>query len=118
VTRSARTVLDMSARVARVVALAGLVVAAVGLLVGLLPLTVDGSSCGSALHESSDARVDDFASILGGGQLDDADRGSRCDDKRSTVRLVAVPLLVLGGAGVIVGGIALAATTAPGRPRT
>lgn len=87
----------MSARVARLVALAGMVVAGLGLLVGLLPLTVEGQSCGRALRAAHLFEPDE------------------CPDKRSTARLVVVPLLVLGGGGIIVGGVAWAAATAPAR---
>lgn len=97
----------MSTAAARALTWAGLALLGVGLLVGVLPLKVSGSSCGSALFASDDAYGDDLlSSMTGRGPMD---RSDRCDDKRSTVRLVVIPFLVLGAGGMLVGGVGWAA---------
>lgn len=93
----------MSTAGARVLTWAGLALLGVGLLVGVLPLKVSGSNCGSALFKSGDAYGDDLlSSMTGRGPMD---RTERCDDKRSMVRLVVVPFLALGAGGALVGVI-------------
>ena len=75
---------------------------AVGLLVGLMPLSAQGVSCGSAFRGSNAASVSDLTGSLGGGAaFGTIGASASCDDKRSTVRLFAVPLMVIGlGVGV------------------
>ena len=88
----------MTRSASRVLALLGPGLFVAGLLVGLMPVKAGGVSCGGGLWSSGAARDADLrGSFSGGGGV-----GAACADRRSVVRLVAVPLLVVG-AGV--GGV-------------
>lgn len=69
----------MTAQVWKVLSWVGLVLLAVGLLVGLLPLSSQGEGCGSAFRAANPFLTP-----------------PSCDDIRSLVRIPAVVLLVLG----------------------
>lgn len=75
-----------------------------GLIVGFVPVSSGGVSCGGAFWESSDARVDDLvrtmrADSLGIGHLDELSPAEdACDSLRS---VVLIPAAVLGGLGLV-----------------
>ena len=68
----------MSRSAARVLALLGFAVAAAGIIAGVMPIKDAGVSCGRAFGGSGDRLT--------------------CVDKRASVRLVLVPMIVAGGA--------------------
>jgi hypothetical protein len=70
----------------------------VGALVGFIPVTSQGVNCGSALVESSAARVADYANAFGGRLTGHA---ASCKDLRSILRIPAIILLVGGGIGLL-----------------
>jgi hypothetical protein len=95
----------------RVLLLVGLALFAGGLLFGFLPRTVSGVSCGSAFVENQHApNVADLTAVMLGRSTDIADR---CSDVRSSGRIPAIVLLVLGG-GLTVGSAFVGAE--PGTP--
>jgi hypothetical protein len=74
---------------------AGLAVLVVGLLIGFLPTSTGGASCGSAFVASTAAREADFADALAGGDAI-ADRVNTCEDRRALLRIPAVALIAVG----------------------
>lgn len=91
----------MSAR-AVLLSIGGVILLA-GVVLGFVPMTAHGVSCGSALKGNSAARVSDlvdsFSSVDGGAE-------AACDDKRSTYRPIVWTLIVAGGALVFIGAVA------------
>lgn len=67
----------------------------IGLLIGLLPVSADGASCGSALVASDDAVVSALAGLGSFGAAE------ACDSLRSLLMIPAVVLMVAGGVTVI-----------------
>ena len=85
----------------RVVVLVGGVLLGVGLVLGLMPVSVGGVGCGSGLFASSGGRVDDvYRSMVG---LRDVGSASACADATSGRRAVALALGV-PGALLVAGG--------------
>jgi hypothetical protein len=89
----------MSAR--RVVMLLGGVMLLAGLVLGLVPLSAGGVSCGSAFEASDDAEVADL-----GGSYPDVLEGrspheDACDDRRSIFQPIALTLLIVGGVALV-----------------
>ncbi|GAB3456095.1 hypothetical protein GCM10027570_37290 [Streptomonospora sediminis] len=82
-----------------------LLAAAVG---GLVPLSAEGSSCGSAFFATNDAAVDDWTAVLTGGS---ASAEAACDSLRS---VVLIPLVVLAALGTV---LFLAGWTLPRTPQ-
>ena len=74
---------------------AGLAVLVVGLLIGFLPTSAGGVSCGSAFVASTAAREADFADALAGGDAI-ADRVNTCQDRRGLLRIPAAAFIVVG----------------------
>jgi len=70
-----------------------------GLLIGLMPTSASGASCGSAFVGSNDATVDDMASSLTGGIYGDA--AEQCDRQTSILRLPAIGLALGGAIGLL-----------------
>lgn len=93
----------------------GALVLGVGLLVGFVPTSTRGVSCGSAFVGSDAAAVADFGNTLVGGTLSpDGDlmaMENACSDRRSVLRIPALALLVIG-AGVYFIGLTNAPTSA------
>ena len=85
---------------ARLAATIGAALLLVGLVVGLMPVSRGGVSCGSAYHASGDANVSDLASTLGGGAV--TNTADDCDSLRSILRIPSVVLLLGGGIFVAV----------------
>jgi hypothetical protein len=85
----------MTRSAARVLALLGLAVAAAGILAGLLPISSGGESCGGGFWSTGAARDADLTASVGGR---DGTAVAGCKDKRATVRLVVIPMIVAGGA--------------------
>jgi hypothetical protein len=83
----------MTAQVWKVLSWVGLAVLGVGALVGLIPVSSGGASCGSAFFGSDDAYVSDLVDSFSGVS---GSRADSCDDLRSLVRIPAIVLLVLG----------------------
>lgn len=84
----------MTAQVWKVLSWVGLAVLAVGVLVGLIPVSSGGSSCGSAFFGSDDAYVSDLVDSFSGISGSSAES---CDGLRSVIRVPAIVLLVIGG---------------------
>lgn len=87
----------------------GIVLFAAGVIVGVMPLSARGVSCGSAFHRSSATDSADYARAIQRDQrglgLPDGSLTSAaeaCDSLRSIVQVPAVVLLVAGG-GLAVG---------------
>lgn len=78
----------------RVLLLVGLALVAGGLLFGFLPRSVSGENCGSAFVENRSVWTADVGNAMGGRSTNIADR---CSDTRSSGRIPALVLLVLGG---------------------
>lgn len=74
----------------------------VGALVGFIPVTSQGTSCGSAFVQSGDASVSDMAEALSGRS---SDTRSTCTDLRSLVRIPALILLIGGGVVLVAAGV-------------
>ncbi|MGR6922571.1 hypothetical protein ACU635_50670 [[Actinomadura] parvosata] len=94
----------------RVLTVVGLVVLVLGLVVGVLPVSARGTSCGAAFFPSDDARVADLTSALiadsRGATLDDlSPTENACRDLHSLVRIPAVGLLVVGAGLLVAGGV-------------
>lgn len=83
----------MSEQAARAVAAVGFVLAALGVLIGVIPVSVDGQRCGGAFWRAP------------GLTWSGVDR--ECGDKRSTLRVVALPLLVVGAGAAAFGVISV-----------
>lgn len=93
------------------VVLAGLALAAAGLVLGLIPQSTAGVSCGSAFHRTDKAETADLtAAILAdnGGPQPGPSVADRCDDATTSRRIPAIVLLVVGG--VLAAGAGLAGT--------
>lgn len=73
----------------------------IGALLGFMPLSSSGVSCGSAFAESHAAATHDLANALGGVETN---ASGSCDDKLGLTRYSAIVLL-LGGAGVGLGAL-------------
>jgi hypothetical protein len=80
----------------RVMMLIGGVLLGVGLLLGFIPVSASGSSCGSAFVASNEGAVNDYATLLAGGSLSDATARADCEDARSMMRAPALALAVPG----------------------
>ena len=72
-----------------VAATLGFVLILAGAVVGFLPRTVQGVSCGSAFLDNGSAAITDLIGETRGA-------ASACDDARSTTRLPALILLPIG----------------------
>ena len=84
--------------------LLGGVLLAVGLVLGFVPVSAAGASCGSGFVGSSAPLSAEFAAALGGRS---SDAGAACDAARSPFRVVAWALVVPGAlllAGLVLGG--------------
>lgn len=81
----------MSEQVARAVAAVGFILAALGVLIGVIPVSVDGERCGGAFWRQP------------GTHWTGVDR--ECGDKRSTIRVIALPLVLVGGGAAAFGVI-------------
>jgi hypothetical protein len=109
-----RSAVSTRALLIRILLAAGLVLLAGGLILGFLPKTAAGVSCGSAFHGTDAATVADYGSTLT-GSLDAPPVGgyaAACADARSAAKTAPIVLLVLGGAA-LVSGIVLAASKNP-----
>lgn len=97
--------------------IAGGVLACVGLVLGLTPITQGGSNCGSAFKPSDDAAVNDLTSVMVG--LGDPGTEDACSDATSSRKAVSLALLIPGGALVLAGGLVVVAelTSEPGASR-
>jgi hypothetical protein len=82
---------------------AGLVLLLAGLLLGFLPRSAQGVTCGSAFVASGKPYVSDLLGETRGARAD-------CVDTRSGARTPAIVLLSVGGA------LTLGAATRPGKP--
>jgi hypothetical protein len=78
----------------RTLLLVGLALVAGGLLLGFLPRSVSGVSCGSPFIASKAPFVADLSDALFGR---DRDIAGRCADARSAGQVPAILLLVVGG---------------------
>ena len=92
----------------RVLFLVGGVLLGIGLVLGFVPVSAGGASCGSAFVASDAAQVSDYATVLSGGSLGDAHAAGDCSASRSTWRVLSLALsvpglLVLGGGAVVLG---------------
>lgn len=64
---------------------------AAGVVLGFLPVHSAGYNCGSAFHESSGLRTDEFSDTLGGGS-----GANDCDAERADARAMPIALVILG----------------------
>lgn len=93
---------------ARILLALGFALFAGGLVLGFIPKTADGISCGSAFKASTDAAVADYGSTLTGSYTDPPLSGSYardCADTRTAAKAPAVTLLVIGGALIAAGAV-------------
>lgn len=74
----------------------GLLVAALGLGLGALPVSQGPVSCGSAFFGGGDAMARDFASRMEGWPGPMTDYAAACADTLQPWRLVAIVLIALG----------------------
>lgn len=79
----------------------------VGLVLGFVPVSAGGSSCGSAFVASDSALADDYSAVLSGGSLNDATRAADCDSARSMWRVPALALSLPGALALAVAGFVL-----------
>lgn len=84
--------MDTSTR--KLIAAAGGLVAAVGLLVGFFPVSKNGISCGSAFDPSGEGDVQDIGNAMYNNLA--TSFGAACEDSLQTWRLIAIALLVIG----------------------
>lgn len=82
----------MGEQAARAVAAVGFILAALGVLIGIIPVSVDGERCGGAFWRAPG--LDSWSGV---------DR--ECGDKRGTLRVVALPLVLVGGGAAAFGVI-------------
>lgn len=78
----------------------GLVIAALGLGLGFLPMSSSGVSCGSAFAGGGDALGEDYFNATYRGLT--TDFSGACSDTLQTWRIVAIALIVLGLAIAVV----------------
>lgn len=84
----------MSRTAATVLAWVGAALFAVGLLVGFIPTSAGGASCGSAFIATDDAFGADLYGSMTGGSVD---HQVLCSDRRSLLRVPAIGLILVGG---------------------
>ncbi|MBO0879703.1 MAG: hypothetical protein J2P17_04900 [Mycobacterium sp.] len=92
---------------ARVLSLVGVLLVVAGLVTGFMPVSAQGTNCGSAFHASRDAEIADLTNAMeadsaGVSLFNVGSTAEACSSLRSTVRIPAVVLLVLGGCVLLV----------------
>jgi hypothetical protein len=108
-----RSAVSTRALLIRILLATGLVLLAGGLILGFLPKSAAGVSCGSAFHGTDAATVADYGSTLT-GSLDVPPAGgyaAACDDARSSAKTAPIVLLVLGGAALVGAAVVAAPST-------
>lgn len=95
---------------ARGLSLVGFLVVVAGLITGFMPVSAQGTNCGSAFHASRDAETADLTHAMeadgaGVSLFDVSSTADACSSLRSTVRIPAVVLLMLGGCVLLVGAV-------------
>ena len=83
--------------------IAGGMMLLVGLVIGFVPVSTGGSSCGSAFVASNDAQIDDYTSLLLGESLRGATRADDCASATSMWRVPALALAIPGGLLLLAG---------------
>ena len=102
---------------AQLLIVGGLALLVGGLILGFMPKTAAGPfgpvACGSAFHGTDDAAVTDFQDTLGGGATAPlGSASSACAAARSNAKTAPILLLILG-AGALIGGAVTAAAKNP-----